>query len=195
MEQDIFNPLENVQSHDWNKERLEQLKQLMPDLFTNDGHLSINELKKVVNPNLVAENERYEFRWFGKSNAKREAFTPTDATLVYNEHRSVNPTESENIIIEGENLAVLKLLSNSYREQVKCIYIDPPYNTANDEFVYPDKFDKEEAEVLGLANLNEMEASVEVNENDIIRIHKNDTAIIEVDAYIGKKFKVKSLTH
>ncbi len=83
------NPIENVQSHDWNKERLEQLKNLMPDLFTNDGQLNINELKKVVDPSLVTETERYEFRWFGKSNAKREAFTPTDATLVYDENRSV----------------------------------------------------------------------------------------------------------
>ncbi len=132
----INNPLENVQSHDWNKERLEQLKNLMPDLFTNDGQLNINELKKVVAPSLVTETERYEFRWFGKNNAKREAFTPTDATLVYDEHRSVNPTESDNLIIEGENLAVLKLLSYSYREQVKCIYIDPPYNTGKDFGLY-----------------------------------------------------------
>lgn len=138
------NPLENIQSHNWNKERLQQLKNLMPDLFTNDGQLNINELKKVVDPSLVTETERYEFRWFGKSNAKREAFMPTDATLVYDEKRSVNPTESENVIIEGENLAVLKLLSNSYREQVKCIYIDPPYNTGND-FVYSDKFNQDKA--------------------------------------------------
>ena len=143
--QNTENPLENVQSHDWNKERLEQLKQLMPDLFTNDGKLNISELKKVIDPKSVNETERYEFRWFGKSNAKREAFTPTDATLVYDETKSINPAESENLIIEGENLAVLKLLSNSYREQVKCIYIDPPYNTGKD-FVYSDKFNQDKKE-------------------------------------------------
>ena len=104
----IENPLEKVQSHDWNRERLQQLKQLMPDLFTNEGKLNINELKKVVDPESVSETERYEFRWFGKSKAKREAFTPTDATLVYDEDRSVNPKNSENLIIEGENLQVLK---------------------------------------------------------------------------------------
>lgn len=132
-------------SNDWNKERLEQLKQLMPDLFTNDGELNINELKKVVDPKSVNETERYEFRWFGKSNAKREAFTPTDATLVYDDERSVNPNESENLIIEGENLAVLKLLSNSYREQVKCIYIDPPYNKDKD-YVYSDTWKQDKKE-------------------------------------------------
>ncbi|MCB1660850.1 MAG: site-specific DNA-methyltransferase, partial [Pseudomonadales bacterium] len=55
----------------------------------------------------------------------------------------------------GDNLDSLKILKNYYSEKIKCIYIDPPYNTEKDEFVYPDKFDKEEAEVLGLANLSE----------------------------------------
>lgn len=166
------NPIENVQSHDWNKERLEQLKYLMPDLFTNDGQLNINELKKVVDPSLVTETERYEFRWFGKSNAKREAFTPTDATLVYDEHRSVNPTESENIIIEGENLAVLKLLSNSYREQVKCIYIDPPYNTGKD-FVYSDKFNQDKKEYWEDVKVTENGLKIDTNTETDGRFHSN----------------------
>lgn len=166
------NPLENIQSHDWNKERLAQLKNLMPDLFTNDGQLNINELKKVVDPSLVTETERYEFRWFGKSNAKREAFTPTDATLVYDENRSVNPTESENIIIEGENLAVLKLLSNSYREQVKCIYIDPPYNTGKD-FVYSDKFNQDKKEYWEDAEVTENGFKIDTNTETDGRFHSN----------------------
>lgn len=166
------NPIENVQSHDWNKDRLVQLKNLMPDLFTNDGQLNINELKKVVDPSLVTETERYEFRWFGKSNAKREAFTPTDATLIYDENRSVNPTESENIIIEGENLAVLKLLSNSYREQVKCIYIDPPYNTGND-FVYSDKFNQDKKEYWEDAEMTENGYKIDSNTETDGRFHSN----------------------
>jgi adenine-specific DNA-methyltransferase len=140
-------------SSDLNKERLETLKKLFPDLFTNEGKLNIDELKKVVDPKSVSETERYEFRWFGKSQAKRNAFTPSNATLVYDENRSINPTESENLIIEGENLEVLKLLSTGYREKVKCIYIDPPYNTGKD-FVYSDNFTQdrkaywEESEVI-----------------------------------------------
>jgi adenine-specific DNA-methyltransferase len=140
-------------SSDLNKERLETLKKLFPDLFTNEGKLNIDELKKVVDPKSVSETERYEFRWFGKSQAKRKAFTPSNATLVYDENRSINPTESENLIIEGENLEVLKLLSSGYREKVKCIYIDPPYNTGKD-FVYSDNFTQdrkaywEESEVI-----------------------------------------------
>ena len=87
-------------SKDWNKERLTQLKNLFPDLFTNEGKLNIEELKKVVDPASVSETERFEFRWFGKSEAKRNAFTPSNATLVFDEQRSLNPTESSNIIIE-----------------------------------------------------------------------------------------------
>jgi adenine-specific DNA-methyltransferase len=126
-------------SNDWNSERLQTLKQLYPDWFTNEGNLNIDEIKKAVNPELVNETERYEFRWFGKSQAKRNAFTPSNATLVFDEDRSVNPNNSENLIIEGENLEVLKLLSSNYREKIKCIYIDPPYNTGND-FVYNDNY-------------------------------------------------------
>ena len=64
-------------------------------------------------------------------------------------------TKSGNKIIHGDNLEALKALLPEYEGKIKCIYIDPPYNTTSDEFVYPDKFDKEEAEVLGLANLSE----------------------------------------
>ena len=108
---DADNPMKNVQTHDWNKERLEKLKELMPDLFTN-------------------------------------------ATLIHDEARSMNPAESENLIIEGENLNVLKLLSNSYREKVRCIYIDPPYNTGND-FVYSDKFNQDKKEYWEDAEVTE----------------------------------------
>lgn len=172
MAQEEYNLLESVQSHDWNKERLEQLKKLMPDLFTNDGQLNISELKKVVDPSLVIETERYEFRWFGKNNAKREAFTPTDATLVYDEGRSVNSESSENIIIEGENLAVLKLLSNSYREQIKCIYIDPPYNTGND-FVYSDKFKQGRKEYWENTEITENGLKIDTNTETDGRFHSN----------------------
>lgn len=68
---------------------------------------------------------------------------------------SKNIDTTQNLVLKGDNLDSLKILKSHYSGQIKCIYIDPPYNTTNDEFVYPDKFDKEEAEVLGLANLSE----------------------------------------
>ena len=166
------NPLENVQSHDWNKERLEKLKKLYPDLFANEGKVNVREIAKLMDYASISETERYEFRWFGKSKAKREAFTPTDATLIYDEARSVNPTESENLIIEGENLNVLKLLSNSYREQVKCIYIDPPYNTGND-FVYSDNFNQDKKEYWEDAEVTENGYKIDTNTETDGRFHSN----------------------
>jgi len=74
--------LDKIKSPDWNKERLETLKKLYPDLFANEGKINLREIAKIMNYAGINEVERYEFRWFGKTNAKREAFTPTDATLV-----------------------------------------------------------------------------------------------------------------
>ena len=129
---------------DLNAERLRKLRELFPDLFTTEGRLNDDELKKIVDPELVKESERFEFefRWFGKSGAKRNAFTPSQATLLYDEGRSLHPEHADgNMIIEGENLETMKLLLSAYRGRVKCIYIDPPYNTGND-FVYSDKWDE-----------------------------------------------------
>ncbi|MBV2195351.1 MAG: site-specific DNA-methyltransferase [Flavobacterium sp.] len=159
-------------SNDWNKERLETLKQLFPDLFTNEGKLNINELKKVVDPESVSETERYEFRWFGKSAAKREAFSPSNATLVFDEKRSVNPTATENLIIEGENLEVLKLLSTAYREKVKCIYIDPPYNTGKD-FVYSDNYSQDKKAYWEDAGVTEEGLKIDTNTETDGRYHSN----------------------
>ena len=106
---------------DGREERLAELRRLFPDLFTDEGRLDPGELRRLVEPGAAHEAERYEFKWYGKAASKREAFTPTTATLVYDEARSVNPEEAGgNLIIEGENLEVLKLLLNAYREKVKC---------------------------------------------------------------------------
>lgn len=159
-------------SNDWNKERLETLKKMFPDLFTNEGKLNINELKKVVDPESVSETERYEFRWFGKSAAKRNAFSPSNATLVYDETRSVNPSETENLIIEGENLEVLKLLSTAYREKIKCIYIDPPYNTGKD-FVYSDNYSQDKKAYWEDAGIEEDGLKIDTNAETDGRYHSN----------------------
>jgi adenine-specific DNA-methyltransferase len=159
-------------SNDWNKERLTQLKNLFPDLFTNEGKLNIDEIKKIVDPASISETERYEFRWFGKSEAKRNAYTPSNATLMLDEVRSINPTESENIIIEGENLEALKLLSDSYREQVRCIYIDPPYNTGKD-FVYSDNFTEDKKPYWEQTGVTENGIKIDTNVETDGRFHSN----------------------
>lgn len=136
--------LENklMQSPDLFNERLEKLRKLFPDLFTLEGKLNPDELSKIIDPELIKETERFEFNWFGKSEAKRIAFTPSKATLAYDKKRSVSPDNANgNIIIEGENLETMKVLLSSYRNQIDCIYIDPPYNIGK-EYLYSDKWDE-----------------------------------------------------
>lgn len=160
------------QTPDLNAERVAKLKELFPDLFTGEGGLNEDELRKLVDPQSINETERYEFRWFGKSQAKRDAFTPSKATLVYNEARSVNPTAAENLIIEGENLEVLKLLLSAYREEIKCIYIDPPYNTGKD-FVYSDNYTEARKPYWEQTGVTENGVRVDTNADTHGRFHSN----------------------
>ena len=161
-----------TQSPDINAERLETLRTMFPDWFTQEGKLDINEVKKAVTLDSVDETERYEFRWFGKSKAKRNAFMPTRATLHYDEERSVNPETTDNIIIEGENLEVLKILLNSYRNKIKVIYIDPPYNTGED-FLYNDDFSEGRQAYWERTEQSEKGISLDTNSDASGRFHSN----------------------
>lgn len=158
---------------DLNEERLNTLKQLFPDLFTVEGKLNPDELKKIIDPDLIKETERFEFKWFGKSEAKRNAFTPSKATLFYDAERSVNPEYADgNMIIEGENLETLKCLLSAYRERVKCIYIDPPYNIGND-YVYSDKWDDSKEDYWELIGITEDGIRLDTNMESDGRFHSN----------------------
>ncbi|OQX14305.1 MAG: site-specific DNA-methyltransferase, partial [Desulfobacteraceae bacterium IS3] len=162
-----------MQTPDLNKERLEKLKSFFPDLFTVEGKLNPDELKKIIDPELVKETEKFEFRWFGKSGAKRTAFTPSKATLVYDEKRSVNPDDADgNMIIEGENLETLKVLLSAYRERIKCIYIDPPYNTGKD-FVYSDRWDESKEDYWEHIGITQDGVKVDTNTDSDGRYHSN----------------------
>jgi adenine-specific DNA-methyltransferase len=125
---------------DIRQERMEHLKRLMPDLFDGEGKLDEHALKALIDPEGNAPHtERFRFEWAGKHQSKQLAFTPSRGALVADKARSINFDTTENLILEGDNLEVLKLLQTSYFEQVKCIYIDPPYNKDAD-VIYPDKF-------------------------------------------------------
>jgi len=117
---------------------IEQLKQLFPNVFS-EGKIDFEALKSELGEFTDTDNERYQFTWNGKEQAKRIATTPTLGTLRPASEESVNWDTTENIYIEGDNLEVLKLLQKSYFGKVKMIYIDPPYNTGKD-FVYKDDF-------------------------------------------------------
>ena len=103
-------------------------------------------LKQMLSPDVVDGDERYEFTWVGKKAAIVEANKPIRKTLRPCVEESKDWDTTENLYIEGDNLEVLKLLQESYLGKVKMIYIDPPYNTGKDTFVYFDQFEMDEDE-------------------------------------------------
>ena len=129
------------------QERLDILKQLMPEIF-DEGKIDFEKLKATLGENINFSNERYVLNWAGKSDAFRVMQCPSSATLVPCKEESVDFDTTQNIFIEGENMEVLKVLQKSYFGKVKMIYIDPPYNTGNDSFIYPDKFSETKEEYM-----------------------------------------------
>ena len=128
-------------------QRLSALKSLIPEAFS-EGKIDWEKLKAALGEDVNFSNERYVLNWAGKSDAFRILQEPSSATLVPVHEESVDFDNTQNIFIEGENLEVLKALQKSYFNKVKMIYIDPPYNTGNDSFIYPDKFSETKEEYL-----------------------------------------------
>ena len=127
------------------EERIKILQSLMPEAF-DEGKIDWEKLKATLGEEVNFANERYVLNWAGKSDAFRVMQQPSSATLVPCREESVDFDRTENIFIEGENMEVLKVLQKSYFGKVKMIYIDPPYNTGNDSFIYPDKFSETKEE-------------------------------------------------
>ena len=119
-------------------ENIEQLKQLFPEAWS-EGKIDFAILKQLLGGAVDEREEKYGLNWHGKRQARQLALTPSTGTLRPWPDESVDWDTTQNLMIEGDNLEVLKLLQKSYAGRVKLIYIDPPYNTGND-FVYPDDF-------------------------------------------------------
>ena len=119
-------------------ENLEQMKALFADAFT-EGRVDFEVLKQLLGGTVDEREEKYGLNWHGKRQARQLALTPSTGTLRPCPEDSVDWDTTQNLMIEGDNLEVLKLLQKSYTGKVKLIYIDPPYNTGND-FVYPDDY-------------------------------------------------------
>ncbi len=117
---------------------LEMLKASTPEVFA-EGKVDWDKLRRALGEHLETSADKFNFTWAGKAQAITNVLIPSKATLRPDKKESVKFDTSENLFIEGDNLEVLKLLQKSYFEQVKMIYIDPPYNTGND-FVYKDDF-------------------------------------------------------
>lgn len=132
-----------AQSADLLAGNIEQLKTLFPELISEGANgvaVNVDVLKALVGDSTVTDvEEKYGLNWHGKRRARQLALTPSTGTLRPCPDESVDWDTTQNLMIEGDNLEVLKLLQKSYAGKVKLIYIDPPYNTGKD-FVYPDNF-------------------------------------------------------
>ncbi|MBQ9254467.1 MAG: site-specific DNA-methyltransferase [Bacteroidales bacterium] len=121
------------------EERIKELKKIFPEVFS-ENRVDFDRLRNILGDNVKDKDERYNLSWAGKSDAYRILQQPSFATLIPQKEESVDFDKTDNIFIEGENLEVLKILQRSYFNKIKMIYIDPPYNTGKDSFIYPDKF-------------------------------------------------------
>jgi len=118
--------------------RIEELKTVFPEVF-KDGKIDFNSLQNLLGESTEDFNKKYSFTWAGKADAEKLVQKRSTGTLIPCKKESVDFENTQNLYIEGDNLDVLKLLSGSYMNRIKTIYIDPPYNTGND-FVYNDGF-------------------------------------------------------
>lgn len=119
-------------------DNVDALKSLFPEAF-EEGKIDFEVLKQLLGGAVDERDEKYGLNWHGKRRARQIALTPSTGTLLPCPEESVDWDTTQNLMIEGDNLEVLKLLQKSYAGKVKLIYIDPPYNTGKD-FVYPDDF-------------------------------------------------------
>lgn len=145
-----------MKSVDGTEKNIEKIAELFPNVITEardengkltrvvDFELLKQELSDII---IEGDKERYQLTWPGKKEAIINANTPIDKTLRPVKEDSVDWDNTENLYIEGDNLEVLKLLQESYLNKVKCIYIDPPYNTGSD-FVYEDNFKQAKEDYL-----------------------------------------------
>ena len=125
-------------SEDTVAENVKHLKALFPEAFT-EGKVDFEVLKQLLGGKVEEREEKYGLNWHGKRRARQLALSPSTGTLRPFPEESVDWDTTQNLMIEGDNLEVLKLLQKSYAGKVKLIYIDPPYNTGKD-FVYPDDY-------------------------------------------------------
>jgi adenine-specific DNA-methyltransferase len=129
----------DLRSHDLPEDKKQELLRLFPEIRTEGGQIDFERLKLVLGESVDVGKERYGMNWPGKAECFKIIQAPSLGTLLPAPEESVDFDTTENLIIEGDNLEVLKLLQKAYLGKVKMIYIDPPYNTGND-FIYPDNY-------------------------------------------------------
>ena len=126
------------QSKDIVSENISKIKEIFPGVIS-DGKIDFEMLKSILGEDIDDSHEKYSFSWPGKIQAIKESQKQSTGTLRPCKEESKNWNTTKNLYIEGDNLEVLKLLQKGYYNKIKCIYIDPPYNTGKD-FIYQDNY-------------------------------------------------------
>ncbi len=129
------------------QDKINKLKQIFPEAFA-ESKIDFDRLKESLGESIETNGERYGLSWAGKSDCFRHIQESTTATLLPVKKESSDFDNTENIFIEGDNLQVLKVMQKSYYGKIKMIYIDPPFNTGSDSFIYPDRFSESQDEYL-----------------------------------------------
>ncbi|MCG2812018.1 MAG: site-specific DNA-methyltransferase [Candidatus Aminicenantes bacterium] len=129
----------DLHSQDIPEEKKQELLRLFPEISTEGGKIDFERLKQAMGEMVDVGKERYGMNWPGKADCFKTIQAPSMGTLRPCPEESINFDTTENLIFEGDNLEVLKLLQKSYLGKIKMIYIDPPYNTGK-EFIYPDNY-------------------------------------------------------
>ncbi|MCY4226414.1 MAG: site-specific DNA-methyltransferase [Gammaproteobacteria bacterium] len=138
------------------EELRKKLHELMPCLVNTDGCMDIKALRDVVDTaNSTSDDQGYELTFAGKGLARAEADRPTGYELKAEWSQSKNFDSTGNAVIRGDNLDVLKILYQNYFGKVKMIYIDPPYNTKSENFVYKDDFKQSDASLIAQFGMKE----------------------------------------
>lgn len=156
----IKNIVEKNKNIDVNEDKISKLKEMFPNCFNINGEFDISVFEEELKANISIVKEGYGLNFLGKNFAKYVASLDTETILVPDEENNnkVENKNSENIYISGDNIDALKHLVKSYSGQIKCIYIDPPYNTGSDGFVYNDKFNLTIEKLIDVLDVNEEEA-------------------------------------
>ena len=132
------------------------LKENYPQVI-KDNEIKLNELQEIIGLPTDEKLNGYGLNFIGRQVAKAIYKQQTDKVLKINNQFSKQFYTTQNMVIKGDNIDSLKILKNYYSGKIKCIYIDPPYNTDSEQFIYKDNFKKEELDVLGLSNISQEE--------------------------------------
>ena len=180
----------NGESFDIVEDNISKLKELFPEIVTSDNEVDIGALVDIFEKNgdetVDDSEEHYKFTWWGKKEAKRIAKETTTKTLRPSKKDSKNWDTTQNIYIEGDNLDALKIMLGHYRNRIKLIYIDPPYNTGHD-FVYKDNLTETTKEHLESTGQLSEEGYLFENAKTDGKYHSNWLNMMYPRLYLARK--------